>query len=174
LSALVKRRVVVTGIGLVSGLGTGTEKTWEGLKAGKSGIGPITQFDAADFACRFAGEVREFDPSPWIEKKEVKKLARFMMFAIAASEEALEMAGLKITPDNAEDVGVYIGSGEDLSVLHSGHDREPGERPYFHPHRRQRAEFGRGHRLHYRCACHWRFIQDHPARRRDGDDLRRG
>lgn len=101
----------MTGIGLVSGLGTGTEKTWEGLKAARSGIGPITQFDPKEFACRFAGEVKEFDPSVWIEKKEVKKLARFMMFAIAASDEALAMAGLQISQDNAEDVGVYIGSG---------------------------------------------------------------
>jgi 3-oxoacyl-[acyl-carrier-protein] synthase II len=95
----------------VSGLGIGTEQTWEGLRAGRSGIAPITLFDAKEFACRFAGEVKDFDPSRWIEKKEIKKLARFMMFAIAASDEALSMAGLKIDPSNAEEVGVFIGSG---------------------------------------------------------------
>ncbi|HEU0120839.1 MAG TPA: beta-ketoacyl-ACP synthase II [Bryobacteraceae bacterium] len=106
-----QRRVVVTGIGLVSGLGIGTEQTWEGLRAGRSGIAPITLFDATDFACRFAGEVKDFDPSKWIEKKEIKKLARFMMFAIAAADEALSMAGLKIDPAVAEEIGVFIGSG---------------------------------------------------------------
>ena len=106
-----QRRVVVTGIGLVSGLGIGTEQTWEGLRAGRSGIGPITLFDPKEFACRFAGEVKDFDPGRWIEKKEIKKLARFMMFGIAASDEALSMAGLKIDPSNAEEIGVFIGSG---------------------------------------------------------------
>ena len=106
-----QRRVVVTGIGLVSGLGIGTEQTWEGLRAGRSGIGPITLFDPKEFACRFAGEVKDFDPGRWIEKKEIKKLARFMMFGIAASDEALAMAGLKIDASNAEEIGVFIGSG---------------------------------------------------------------
>lgn len=105
------RRVVVTGVGLVTCLGIGTEPTWSGLLAGKSGIAPIELFDPKEFACRFAGEVKDFDPSRWIEKKEIKKLGRFMMFAIAAADEALTSSGLKIDAGNAEGVGVYIGSG---------------------------------------------------------------
>jgi len=103
--------VVVTGVGLLCSVGNGTEQTWQALKEGRSGIGPITQFDAAQFACRIAGEVRDFDPAQFIEKKEIKKMARFMHFAIAASEYALTGAGLKVTPEIAERVGVYIGSG---------------------------------------------------------------
>ncbi|MBM3784136.1 MAG: beta-ketoacyl-ACP synthase II [Acidobacteria bacterium] len=106
-----KRRVVVTGVGLVSCLGIGTETTWQGILAGKSGIAPITLFDTTDFSCRFAGEVKDFDPSKWMEKKEIKKLGRFMMFAIAAADEALAMSGLKIDESNAEETGVYVGSG---------------------------------------------------------------
>ena len=105
------RRVVVTGVGLLTPLGIGTETSWEGLRTGRSGIGPITQFDAAAFACRIAGEVKGFDPAQYIEKKEIKKMARFIQFAIAAADCALSSSGLKITPDNAEQVGVFIGSG---------------------------------------------------------------
>jgi len=111
LSEIQKRRVVVTGVGLVSCLGTSTAETWQGLLAGRSGIAPIELFDTTDFACRFAGEVKNFDPSKWIEKKEVKKLGRFMIFAIAAADEALVMSGLKIDESNAEEIGVYVGSG---------------------------------------------------------------
>jgi len=105
------RRVVVTGVGLLTPLGIGTEASWEGLRTGRSGIGPITQFDAAAFACRIAGEVKVFDPARYIEKKEIKKMGRFIQFAIAAADCALSSSGLKITPDNAEQVGVFIGSG---------------------------------------------------------------
>jgi 3-oxoacyl-[acyl-carrier-protein] synthase II len=105
------RRVVVTGVGLVSALGIGTDVTWEAIRAGKSGIGPITQFDATAFSCRIAGEVRGFDPAAFIEKKEIKKMGRFIQFSIAAAEFALRGAGLKVTPETAERVGVYIGSG---------------------------------------------------------------
>ncbi|MBM3724651.1 MAG: beta-ketoacyl-ACP synthase II [Acidobacteria bacterium] len=105
------RRVVVTGVGLVSSLGVGTEETWQGLLAARSGISPIQGFDATAFASRIAGEVKVFDPLQFIEKKEVKKMARFMHFAIAASDFAMAESGLKITADNAEQVGVYIGSG---------------------------------------------------------------
>jgi len=101
----------VTGVGLLSPLGIGTEATWEAIRAGKSGIGPITQFDAAAFSCRIAGEVKGFDPARYIEKKEIKKMGRFIQFAIAAADCALKSAGLKVTPENAEQVGVYIGSG---------------------------------------------------------------
>jgi 3-oxoacyl-[acyl-carrier-protein] synthase II len=103
--------VVVTAVGLISPLGIGTEVGWEAIKNGQSGIGPITEFDAANFSCRIAGEVKGFDPYQYIEKKEVKKMGRFIQFAIAAAECALSGSGLKITPENEERVGVYIGSG---------------------------------------------------------------
>jgi 3-oxoacyl-[acyl-carrier-protein] synthase II len=96
---------------LVSPVAIGTENTWQALKSGKSGIGTITAFDATDFACRIAGEVKGFDPYKYIEKKEVKKMGRFIQFAIAASECALSSSGLKVTAENDERVGVYIGSG---------------------------------------------------------------
>ncbi len=105
------RRVVVTGVGLLTPLGIGTEESWESIKAAKSGIGPITQFDASAFSCRIAGEVKGFDPANYIEKKEIKKMGRFIQFAIAAAECALKSSGLKTTDETAEQVGVYIGSG---------------------------------------------------------------
>lgn len=105
------RRVVVTGVGLVTPLGIGTEVSWEAIRAGKCGIGRITQFDASAFSCRIAGEVKGFDPAVYIEKKEIKKMGRFIQFAIAAAECALTGSGLKVTPETAEQVGVYIGSG---------------------------------------------------------------
>jgi 3-oxoacyl-[acyl-carrier-protein] synthase II len=103
--------VVVTGVGLLTPLGIGTETSWEAIRAGKCGIGPITRFDASAFSCRIAGEVKGFDPARYIEKKEIKKMGRFIQFAIAASEFALTDSGLKVTPETAEQVGVYIGSG---------------------------------------------------------------
>ncbi len=105
------RRVVVTGVGLVTALGIGTDVTWDAIRAGKCGIGPITQFDATAFSCRIAGEVKGFDPAAFIEKKEIKKMGRFIQFAIAAAEFALRDSGLVVSPEDAEDVGVYIGSG---------------------------------------------------------------
>ena len=105
------RRVVVTGVGLLTPLGIGADASWEGVKAGKSGVGPITHFDASAFSCRIAGEVRGFDPAAYIEKKEIKKMGRFIQFAIAAADFALKDSGLKVTPENEEQVGVYIGSG---------------------------------------------------------------
>jgi len=105
------RRVAVTGVGLLTPLGIGTETSWEAIRAGRSGVGPITQFDAAAFSCRIAGEVKGFDPANYIEKKEIKKMGRFIQFAIVAAECALKGSGLIVTPENAERVGVYIGSG---------------------------------------------------------------
>jgi len=105
------RRVVVTGVGLVTPLAIGTEDSWAAIRAGKCGIGPITQFDASAFSCRIAGEVKGFDPARYIEKKEIKKMGRFIQFAIAASDCALAHSGLKVTPETEEMVGVYIGSG---------------------------------------------------------------
>ena len=105
------RRVVVTGVGLVSALGIGTEETWKNILASKSGVGPITHFDTAGFSATIAAEVRGFDPLQFIEKKEVKKMGRFIQFAMAAAQFAMEQARLAITPDIAERTGVYIGSG---------------------------------------------------------------
>jgi len=106
-----KRRVVVTGVGLVSPLGIGTEETWQGLVAGRSGAAPITLFDASQHSTRFACEVKGFDPLRFIDKKDVKKVDRFIQFAIAAADFALEDSGLELTPALAPRVGVYIGSG---------------------------------------------------------------
>ncbi len=106
-----KRRIVVTGIGLVSAVGLDTERTWEGLLKGKSGIGPITRFDTTDFSTTIAGEVKNFDPLSFVAAKDVRKMDRFIVYAIAASEYAVRSACLEITPDNAERVGVHIASG---------------------------------------------------------------
>jgi 3-oxoacyl-[acyl-carrier-protein] synthase II len=105
------RRVVVTGVGLVCGCGIGTEEVWRNLLAGKSGIGPVTHFDVSAFDCRIAGEVKNFEPLNWAEKKELKKMARFIQLALAASDFAMRMAALEITPAIANAAGVYIGSG---------------------------------------------------------------
>jgi 3-oxoacyl-[acyl-carrier-protein] synthase II len=105
------RRVVVTGLGLVTPLGIGVPKTWEKLCQGQSGIGPISRFDASQYSVRIAGEVKNFDPANFIEKKEVKKMDTFIHFAVAASQEAVDDAKLAVTSDNADRVGVYIGAG---------------------------------------------------------------
>ena len=105
------RRVVITGVGLVSSLGRGTAATWEALCAGQSGIGPITHFDASEFNARIAGEVKHFDPLQFVEKKDVKKMDVFIQYAIAASEFALCDAGLTVTHDMGPRVGVFIASG---------------------------------------------------------------
>ena len=105
------RRVVVTGIGLVSSLGIGTDANWAALGAGTSGIGTITKFDASQFATQIAGEVRGFDPLQFIEKKDVKKMDVFIQYAIAASQFAMDDASVAITQENAGRVGVFIASG---------------------------------------------------------------
>ena len=106
-----RRRVVVTGIGLVSSLGIGTEANWQAIRAGQSGIGTITKFDAVQFATRIAGEVKNFDPLAFIEKKDVKKMDIFIQYAIAASQFAMDDSKLEITPDHERRVGVFIASG---------------------------------------------------------------
>ena len=105
------RRVVVTGVGLVSAVGVGTEETWQNLLAGKNGVAPITHFDTTGFSVTIAAEVKGFDPLQFIEKKELKKMGLFIQFALAASQFAIEQAQLKITPEFADRAGVYIGSG---------------------------------------------------------------
>ena len=106
-----KRQVVITGLGVVTPLGIGVTDTWKALCQGRSGIGPITRFDATNFPVQIAGEVKGFDPTHYIEKKEIKKMDTFIHFAVAASQEAVDDANLTITPDNAERVGVYVGAG---------------------------------------------------------------
>ena len=106
-----RRRVVVTGIGLVSSLGIGTEANWAGIKAGRSGIGSITKFDTTHFATRIAGEVKNFDPLAYVEKKDVKKMDIFIQYAIAASQCAMDDSGLTITPELSRRIGVFIASG---------------------------------------------------------------
>jgi 3-oxoacyl-[acyl-carrier-protein] synthase II len=104
------RRVVITGIGLVSSLGIGTEATWQALLVGTSGVTRVTRFDISAYAAQIAAEVKGFDPLNFVEKKDVKKMDVFIQYALAASQFAMDDSGLRITPANAPDVGVYIGS----------------------------------------------------------------
>ncbi len=106
-----RRRVAVTGIGLVSPVGLTTRETWDALLAGRSGVGPITRFNATDYACRIAAEVKGFDPARFLEKKDVKKFDIFIHYAVAAAREALADSGVVIDEGNAESVGVCIGAG---------------------------------------------------------------
>ena len=106
-----KRRVVVTGTGAVTPLGIGVRETWQAMLEGKSGVGPITQFDATDFATKIAAEVKGFEPGDFIEAKEVKKMDRFIHLAVAAAKMAMDESGLKVTEENAERVGVLVGAG---------------------------------------------------------------
>jgi 3-oxoacyl-[acyl-carrier-protein] synthase II len=131
--------VVVTGLGLVCSVGTGTEECWDAVLSGKNGIACITQFEASQYACRIAGEVKNFDPLNYVDKKDVKKMGRFIQFAMAASEFAVKSAELKINPENAEQTGVYIGSGiGGFEVIEREHrlllERGPGRiSPFFIP-----------------------------------------
>ena len=134
-----KKRVVVTGLGLVSPLGNTTEETWAGLIAGRSGVDYIARFDTSQHKVKFAAETKNFDPLKFIEKKELKKMDYFIYYAIAASKEALEDSGLKINEENAELIGTYIGSGiggfgvferEHAKMLEGGPDRIS---PFFIP-----------------------------------------
>ena len=134
-----KRRVVITGVGLVTPVGLDTETSWEGLIKGKSGIGPITQFDDKNIPTQIAGEIHGFEPEKYIELKEIKKMDRFIHLAIAASQMAMDMSGLKITPENAERIGVMVSAGMGgLPAIERVHDayREKGYRritPFFIP-----------------------------------------
>src|SRR6059058_913960 len=135
----VERRVVVTGIGLVTPLGIGNEPTWQGVLAGKSGIGPITRFDAKDLPSRIAGEVKGFDPAQFMDKKEARRNDLFIQFGLAATQIALKDAALAIDKPLGERVGVIVGSGmgglatlEDthLTAVNKGHRRV---NPFFIP-----------------------------------------
>jgi len=133
------RRVVVTGVGLVCALGIGTEESWKNLVAGVSGIGPITSFDTTNFDCKIAGEVKNFDPFQWIEKKELKKMGRFIQIALAAADFAVKHAQWKPEQSDLDEVGVYISSGiggfdiierEHGKLLHGGPNKIS---PFFIP-----------------------------------------
>jgi len=106
-----KRRVVVTGVGLVIPAGIGTETAWKNICEGRSGIGPLTRFDPNGFETKIAGEVKGFNPEAYIEKKEIKKMDLFVQYALAATREALEDSQLKITPENCDRTGVIVGTG---------------------------------------------------------------
>ena len=105
------RRVVVTGVGAVSPLGTGNDTNWAALTNGKSGIGLITRFDASDMPAKIAGEVKGFNAEEFIDKKEIKKMDLFIQYALGAAHFAMEDSGLVITEENAERVGVLVGAG---------------------------------------------------------------
>ena len=187
------RRVVVTGVGLISSVGIGTEANWTALCAGQSGIGPITHFDASQFAARIAGEVKGFDPLQFIDKKDVKKVDVFIQFAVAASQFAVDDARLEVTPENADQIGVFIASGiggfstierEHKELLNGGPRRIS---PFFIPASiinlaagqvsirfgARGPEPGDVHGVHGLGAFDRRVVRDHPPRRRRRDDRRR-
>jgi 3-oxoacyl-[acyl-carrier-protein] synthase II len=116
-----KRRVVVTGLGLVTPVGNDVNSTWEALAAGRSGIAPITAFDTSDYPVRFAGEVKEFDARQYLDHKEARRNDPFVHFAMAAARQALNDAAFTVTEENADRVGVIIGSG--VGGLHTLHDQ---------------------------------------------------
>ena len=123
MSQVKTRRVVITGVGLVSPLGIGTEATWDALLRGESGIAEITRFDTTDYPCRIAGEVKGFEPSDFVDKKDVKKSDTFIHYAMAAAHFAMEDSGLVVDDGNRERVGVLIGSGiGGLPVIEATHE----------------------------------------------------
>ena len=111
------RRVVVTGLGLICAVGNTSAETWSNLLAGKSGVATITGFDTSGFACTIAAEVKNFDPLNFIEKKEVKKMGRFIHLCMAATDEAVRMSGLNVTPEISERVGVNVYPDDELSAI---------------------------------------------------------
>jgi 3-oxoacyl-[acyl-carrier-protein] synthase II len=135
----VKRRVVVTGIGLITPLGTGMHKTWEGICKGTSGIDWISSFDPSEYSVQIAGEVKDFNAEDFIERKEIKKMDVFIQFALGAGTMAVEHAGLKISEENADRVGVVVGAGiGGINTLERYHSilLESGQRrvsPFFIP-----------------------------------------
>ena len=134
-----RRRVVITGLGAVTPLGIGVPQSWKALTSGVSGITTITRFDASGYPSQIAGEVKDFDPAAYIEKKEIKKMDTFIHYAVAASQEAMDDAAFKVTDDNADRVGVYIGAGiGGLPAIEQYHhvlnDKGPGRiSPFFIP-----------------------------------------
>src|SRR5258708_32933476 len=107
----VMSRVVVTGLGLITSLGNDLATNWEALTQGKSGVGEITAYDTSDFRVHIGAEIKNFDPTPYMDRKEARRNDPYEQLAIATTKQALDQAGLQITEENADDVGVYIGSG---------------------------------------------------------------
>ena len=182
------RRVVITGIGLVTPLGNDTASTWAALCAGKSGVGPITRFDASRHDVRIAAEVKDFDPLTVMDRKLARRTDRFSHFAIAAATEALADAGLDVAPI-ADEVGVVVGSGSGgsgpwsrvfirsssvprplQSVLHHDDAIGYGGREHLDAGGRAWPQLCHGLGLRDRRPCHRRGCGDHPARRCEGDD----
>ncbi|MFO8073870.1 MAG: beta-ketoacyl-ACP synthase II [Polyangia bacterium] len=134
-----KRRVVITGMGCVSPLGLDVASLWDAFVTGRSGIGPITRFDASDFATRIAGEVRDFDPLNWVKKRETRQMDRFILFAVAAADEAVRDSGLEIDDELAPRVGTIVGVGlgglESIENTYRIYERKGPRRisPYFIP-----------------------------------------
>src|SRR5512134_2575377 len=134
-----RRRVVVTGLGLVSPVGIGVEESWSALVAGKSGVGPITQFDASTFPSRIAGEVKGFDPEKYMDRKEVRRNDRFIQFVLAAADMAMRDSGIDMSREDPERVGAIVGSGlGGLATIEESHRTllEKGVRrisPFFVP-----------------------------------------
>ena len=115
-----KHRVVITGIGAITPIGTGKDDFWQALLAGKSGIGKITRFDASEYSAQIAGEVKDFDPVAYIDKKEAKRMDRYAQFAVAATKMALEDGKVELDKEDRERVGVIIGTGiGGIETLHS-------------------------------------------------------
>jgi len=124
------RSVVVTGVGVISPLGVGTEETWQAIVKGSTGIAPITLFSADNYACRFAGEVKGFVAEDFVERKDVKKMGRFIQFAMAAAHYAMTQAAIQVTPENTERIGVYVGSGIGaFEVIEREHGKLMGQGP---------------------------------------------
>ena len=138
---MMKRRVVVTGTGLVTPLGTGTDKTWSALCQGRSGIGPITRFDASDFAVRIAAEVKDFVATDFIDAKLARHLDLFVQYAVATAGMAIRDAGLIIDASNATRVGVFTGNGiGGLPTIEKYHKILPGERGFLEGLSKENAE----------------------------------
>ena len=178
------RRVVITGLGLVTPLGIGVEETWTALCEGKSGIGEITRFDASGFDTKIAGEVKDFHPEDFLPKKEAKRIQSFIAYAVAASRMALEDSGLKIDKTNENRIGVLTGCGlgglqmleqtaailkkraqKGKPVFYTHDDREYGSWYDFHLFRCQGAQCFHCNRMRCRHTCDWRCIQNHQKRR---------
>ncbi|MGL6015363.1 MAG: beta-ketoacyl-[acyl-carrier-protein] synthase family protein, partial [Selenomonadaceae bacterium] len=134
-----KNRVVITGIGAITPIGIGKDAFWQGLLAGKSGITKTTRFDASEYTAQVAGEVKDFEPNDFIDKKEAKRMDRNAQFAVAASKLAIEDAKLEVTDENADRIGAYIGTGiGGIETLHKQYetlfDKGPGRMsPFFVP-----------------------------------------
>ena len=184
------RRIVITGIGLVTPLGHSTEDTWAATVQGQSGIGPITLFDTTDYATKFGGEVHGWDPTKYIEPREAKHLDRFVQFGVVAADLAIADAGLKLSEAESERAGVYIGAGlggvatiektykailekgpapRRVAVLRPPDHRQHYPRTCLHPPQAARPVLLARVRLLVRCARHRRGHARHPARRRGRD-----